>query len=53
MTKLPKVRENAGDQATIGFTFASDWLREWVSFLDQSQSESGKQRIPGLLSSLN
>ena len=28
-TKLPKARENAGDQVVIGFgfCFASDWLR--------------------------
>ena len=25
-TKLLKVRENAGDQVLIGFSFASDWL---------------------------
>ena len=29
-TKLPKARENAGDQ--VGFSFASDWLREWRGF---------------------
>ena len=23
---------NAGDQVTIGFSFASDWLREWREF---------------------
>ena len=28
-TKLPKARENAGDQVVIGFNFESDWLREW------------------------
>ena len=27
--KLWKARENAGDQVTIGFSFASDWSREW------------------------
>ena len=26
--KLPKARENAGDQVVIGFSFASDWLGE-------------------------
>ena len=25
-TKLPKARENAGDQVVIGVSFASDWL---------------------------
>ena len=27
-TKLPKARENAGDQLVIGFSFAADWLKE-------------------------
>ena len=27
--KSPKTRENAGDQVVIGFSFASDWLRDW------------------------
>ena len=30
--KLPKARENAGDQVVIGFSFASDWLGEWHEF---------------------
>ena len=30
--KLPKARENAGDQVVIGFSFASDWLGEWREF---------------------
>ena len=30
--KLPKARENANDQFVIGFSFASDWLREWREF---------------------
>ena len=35
--KLPKARENADDQAIIGNSSASDWLREsHASFLDQS-----------------
>ena len=38
-TKLPKARENAGEQVVIGFNFESDWLREWREFLDQSWSE--------------
>ena len=31
-TKLPKGRENAGDQVVIGLSFASDWLREKREF---------------------
>ena len=31
-TKLPKVRENAGDQVVIGFSFAADWLKERFKF---------------------
>ena len=27
-TKLPKARENVGDQVVIGSSFASDWLKE-------------------------
>ena len=39
-SKLKKNRENAGDQGTIGRSFASDWLRRWrVLSTDQSQSE--------------
>ena len=26
--KPPKARENAGDQAVVGFSFVSDWSRE-------------------------
>ena len=25
-------RENAGDQVVIGFSFESDWLKEWCEF---------------------
>ena len=32
--------ENAGDQVVIGLGFASDWLRGWHKFLDQSESKS-------------
>ena len=35
-TKLPKARENAGDQVVIGVSFASDWLREWREFSEPS-----------------
>ena len=34
-----QARENACDQVTIGFGFASDWLSRWRQFfLSQSQS---------------
>ena len=29
-------RENACDQVAIGFGFASDWLRKWHEFFNQS-----------------
>ena len=29
--KLPKARENTGDQVVIGFSFVSDWLREYMA----------------------
>ena len=28
-TRLPLVRENAGNQVAIGFSFASDRLKKW------------------------
>ena len=31
-----QARENARDQVTIGFGFASDWFRKWPEFLNQS-----------------
>ena len=31
-SKLPKARENPGDQDEIDLSFASDWLREWRKF---------------------
>ena len=37
--ELPKARENVSEQVVIGFSFASDWLKEWREFLDQSQTE--------------
>ena len=49
-SKLPKARENVGDQVAIGFCFASDC----VSFLDQSRSKvKQKQSHHGLLLTLN
>ena len=39
------------DQVAIGFSSASDWLRDWESFLDQSKSIVKQDRCyPGLLS---
>ena len=32
LSKLPKARENAGDQVVIGFRFSPDWLRKWSEF---------------------
>ena len=47
--KLPKARENAGDQVVIGFSFASDWLREWYEFsgpnTDQSNAKTKQSWI--------
>ena len=31
-SKLPEARENACDQVAIGFSFESDWWREWCEF---------------------
>ena len=31
-TKLPKERENTDDQVMIGYSFTSEWLREWCKF---------------------
>ena len=41
-TKLPKARENAGDQVVIGVSFASE---SGASFLDQAQSKVKQNRI--------
>ena len=32
-TELPEARENASDQDVIGFSFTSDWYREWCGFM--------------------
>ena len=32
INKLPKARENAGNQVVVGFSFATDWLTEWREF---------------------
>ena len=31
-TKLPKERENTDDQVMMGYSFTSEWLREWCKF---------------------
>ena len=48
-TKLPKARENAGDQAAIGLSFAFDWFREWRGFsgpiTERSKTKSIRCRL--------
>ena len=51
-----QARENARVQVTIGFGFASDWLRNWREFCQPITAQSnGKpmQSKPKLLSTLN
>ena len=47
--KLPKARENADDQAIIGYSSASNWLREWRKFsgpiIEQSKAQTQQSRI--------
>ena len=47
--KSPKTRENAGDQVVIGFSFASDWLRDWREssgpMTERSKTKHGLFRI--------
>ena len=38
--KLLEERENANDQVTIGFSFASDWLRGWREFSGPNTEET-------------
>ena len=33
-----QARENTCERGTIGFSFASHWLRKWPEFCNQSQS---------------
>ena len=40
-TKLPKARENAGDQVVIGFSLQLIGWKKGASFLNQSQSDTG------------
>ena len=43
------MRENAGDQVVIGFSFASDWLRDWREssgpMTERSKTKHGLFRI--------
>lgn len=39
MSRLLEARLDANNQVAIVFSFASDWLREIVSFLDQLQNK--------------
>ena len=44
--KSPKARENAGDQVVIGFSFVSDWLRDWrESSGPMTERSKTKQRL--------
>ena len=44
--KSPKARENADDQVVIGFSFASDWLRDWrESSGPMTERSKTKQRL--------
>ena len=38
-SKLPEARENASEQAVAAYSIQSDWLRNGVRFLDQSECE--------------
>ena len=52
-TKLLKVRENAGFQIVIDFSFHPIGLESDASFVDQAQNEvMQKQSYSGLLSTL-
>ena len=47
--KRPRALENVGDQVTIGFNFASDWLRGWREFsrpiTERRKAKPMKRRI--------
>ena len=53
-TKLPKAWLNASEQVLIGFSFASDWLREWREFSrpitewSKSKTKAKKEVKPAL-----
>ena len=44
-SKLPKARENAGDQVLIFFSLVIGW-ESGESFLDQSESEGNQKQLP-------
>ena len=47
-------REKASDRFMIGFSLASDWLREWCEFSGPiTERSKAKQRNPGLLLTLS
>ena len=50
-TKLPKARENAGDQVVIGVSFASDWLS--LMFLSNHKVKYSKTNAISLLATVN
>ena len=53
--RLPKARENAGDQVVFGFfSFAANWLGEWCEFSGPITKRSkAKTRHSGLILALN
>ena len=44
-----KARGNAGDQVVIGFSFASDWSREWHEFSEPITEQSKANAITDYL----
>ena len=56
---MPKARENVGNQVVIGFSFASDWLRQWREFFwvnhratERSKAEPMQSRMTFVRSKL-
>ena len=51
--RWPKARENARERATIGFGFASDWMKKWreiKQLLDEVEHDIMNYQNRGLLS---
>ena len=46
LKELPKAREDAGNQVVIGFSFGSDWLREWCEFSGKITTKAKTNAIP-------
>ena len=46
LKELPKAREDAGNQVVIGFSFGSDWLREWCEFSGKITTKTKTNAIP-------